>query len=66
MKSTVQQSVEPSLMFLESLSGRSVGGKSRPRRTGLQTQFFGETVRIYHIRHTSQQWMTREEFLREP
>ncbi|NES17883.1 MAG: type II toxin-antitoxin system RelE/ParE family toxin [Symploca sp. SIO3E6] len=26
----------------------------------------GETVRIYHIRHTSQQWMTREEFLREP
>jgi plasmid stabilization system protein ParE len=25
-----------------------------------------ETVMIYHIRHTSQQWMTREEFLRQP
>jgi plasmid stabilization system protein ParE len=23
-------------------------------------------VRIYHIRHTSQQWMTREEFVRTP
>lgn len=26
----------------------------------------GETVMIYHIRHTSQQWMTREEFLQQP
>ena len=24
-----------------------------------------EIVRIFHIRHTTQQWMTREEFLRE-
>jgi len=23
-------------------------------------------VVIYHIRHTSQEWMTREEFLRQP
>jgi len=26
----------------------------------------GDAVVIYHIRHTSQQWMTREEFLRQP
>lgn len=25
-----------------------------------------DTVMIYHIRHTAQQWMTREEFLRSP
>ncbi|WP_260675991.1 type II toxin-antitoxin system RelE/ParE family toxin [[Scytonema hofmanni] UTEX B 1581] len=25
-----------------------------------------DTVMIYHIRHTAQQWMTREEFLRYP
>ncbi|MEA5554532.1 type II toxin-antitoxin system RelE/ParE family toxin [Anabaena cylindrica UHCC 0172] len=26
----------------------------------------GDAVIIYHIRHTSQEWMTREEFLRQP
>ena len=26
----------------------------------------GNAVIIYHIRHTSQEWMTREEFLRQP
>lgn len=26
----------------------------------------GETVMIYHIRHSSQQWMTREEFFQQP